>query len=217
MKEVRLLMIKELALTGVMLVALAGPVYAQSPSPTPRMERGEKVGTLGKLLKAKAAVGSGTLTAVSGTTLTVTKDGKTYTVLTDSKTQFRRKFWGKGTLSEMQVNDMVNVIGQWTDDAKTTVQAKQVRDLSLQRRRGVFVGTVQSLSATGWVMQAESRGVQTVTVSSSSKFVNRKGAIIAQGDIKVGDKVRVNGLWDKTAGTITEVTQVKDYNLPKAK
>jgi len=165
--------------------------------------------------KGRAAIGSGTISAISGTTLTVkAKDGKQFTILTDTKTQFRRRFWGKSSLSEMSVGDMVNVIGKWTDDAKTTIQARLVRDLSIQKRNGTFFGTVQSVSASGFVMQTLKRGTLTVTTSASTKFVNRKGETIAKGDVIVGHKVRVGGLWDSKLNTLTEVAHVKDFSLP---
>ncbi len=170
------------------------------------------------LFGKRAVIVNGVLSALSGTTipatLTVTKNGKSYSVLVDGKTQLRRRFWGKSTLSEMNVGDNLNVIGKWTDNAKTTIQATLVRDLSVQKRSGVFFGTVSSLSANGWVMSTVRRGNQTVTVSSSTNFINRSGQTITQADIKVGDRVRVRGLWDNIANTITEVTQVKDYSLP---
>ncbi|KKR31098.1 MAG: hypothetical protein UT63_C0083G0008 [Candidatus Gottesmanbacteria bacterium GW2011_GWC2_39_8] len=171
-------------------------------------------GLLRKLFGERAEIGNATLSAKNGTSLTVTKDGKTYTVLTESKTQFRRRFWGKSSLDEMQTGDTVNVIGKWTKEANTTIQAILVRDLSIQKKFAVFVGTVQSLTGTGWVMQAVSRGTQTVTVSGTTKLVNRKEQAISQTDIALGHRVRVKGLWDKTSNTVTEVTHVKDYTLP---
>ncbi len=164
--------------------------------------------------KSKAAIGSGILKSISGTTLTVEKDGKTYTILTDSKTQFRRRFWGKATLDEFGTGDTVAVIGLWTDDTKTTVQARLVRDMSIQKRHGVFFGTVESVSDSGWVMMTVQRGNQTVTVSSTTKFINRRGETIAKADVLVGHRVRVRGLWNSTNNTITEISEVKDFALP---
>ncbi len=205
---------------------MVGPVYAETRVEARaqikadiKADREDKSGTRPGLLKdlvkrGRAAIGSGTLTAKSGTTLTITKDGKTYTVLTDSKTQFRRHFWGKGALDEMQVGDTINIIGVWTDEAKTTIQARLVRDVSIQKRNGIFFGTVQSVTSTGWVMTTIQRGNQTVTVSSSTKFVDRREQGIAQSAIVVGHKVRVRGLWNKANSTITEVSHVKDFSLP---
>lgn len=177
-------------------------------------EKFSSIGGILKNLNQRTAIINGTLTTKSGTTLTVTKDDKTYTVLTDNKTQLRRRFWGKATLGEMQIGDKLNVFGKWTDDTKATIQARLVRDLSIQKRFGAFIGTVQQLTANGWVMDTVNRGNQTVTVVSSTKFVNRKEEPITKNDILVGHRVRVKGLWDRTNNTITEVTQVKNYSLP---
>lgn len=213
-----------ITLFSMMLVAVFVPAVSLAVSRDGRMELSAEArgrdGSLPGLLKSKitkfgrAAIINGTLSGKNGTTLTVTKDGKTYTVLTDDKTQLRRRFWGKATLDEMQTGDTVNVHGKWTDDAKTTIQATLVRDLSIQKRFGVFFGTVTSLTSNGWVMQTIKRGSQTVTVSPSTRFVNRRGEVINQSDIAVGHRVRVRGLWDSKANTIGEVTHVKDFSLP---
>ena len=58
------------------------------------------------------------------------------------------------------------------------------------------------------------RGSQTVTIDSITKLFDRKQSTIQQAAIVVGHKVRVHGLWNNTAKTITEVTVVKDFSLP---
>jgi len=182
-----------------------------------RKEVKEKIATQPGLLKffvQAAIIRQGKITAKGTNSLTVEKDGKTYTVNIDDKTQLRRRFWGKATLTEMQVGDTVNVFGKWTDDTHTTILARLVRDVSIQRRFGIFIGTVQSLLSNGFTLQTVHRGIQTVTVSSSTKFVNRREEAITQGDVTVGHRVRVRGLWDKAASTITEVSKVKDFSLP---
>lgn len=212
--------------TGIIGIGVVSPVFAKEGNGKVeadvdvRVETSEKAGSRPGLLRnfftrGRAAIGSGTITAINGTTLTVkAKDGKVVTVFTDSKTQFRRRFWGKSSLSEMSVGDMVNVIGTWTDDAKTTIQARLVRDTSIQKRFGVFLGTVKSIVSGGFVMQTEKRGTLTVTIDSSTKLTNRKEQTIAQDDIAVGHKVRAKGLWDSTLHTLKEVAQVKDFSLP---
>jgi len=168
----------------------------------------------------RAALGKVSLTAISGSTLTVSKDGKTYSVQTGTfekcTTKFVRRFSGNSTLSELTVGDTLEVVGRWADETKTTAQACVVRNLSIQKKRGTFVGDVVSVSDTGFVMTtvSEARENQTVTISTSTKLVNRKEVAISLADVKVGHRVRVKGLWNRTNNTITETTHVKDYNLP---
>lgn len=201
-----------LSLVSLFALSLPAYTYAQEATSTPTPQQGilKKVfGTTGK-----AAIGSGIVESKSTSSLVVTKDGKTYTVNITDNTKFRRRFWGKSGLDEIQVGDTVNVIGRWTDDTKTAINAIIIRDLSIQKRYGVFFGTVSSKTGDGWVMTTVERGNQTVIINSSTKLVNRKGEVITSSDVKVGDKVRVKGLWNKNSSTITEVTHVKDFNIP---
>jgi len=174
-----------------------------------------RTGFFKSFLRARAAVGAGKVTAIDGTTLTITvKEENTFTIQTNEKTQYRRRFWGKGSFSEIQVGDTVSVVGKWTDDTHTTIMATLIRNLSVQKFMGVFFGTVQSVTDTGWVMKTIGRGDQTVTITSATKLTDRKGGVITRADVLVGHRVRVRGLWDKKAKTVTEVTAVKDFSIP---
>lgn len=175
---------------------------------------------LNLLGKIKLAVGKrgwiekGTVTVISGTTLTVTKEGVTYTVNTDDKTIFRRRFGGKSSIDEISVSDTVNVLGKWQDEAKTSILATHIRDLSIQKRHATFFGTVKTKTDTTLVLTTINRGEQTVTISSSTKLVNRKMEEIKMSDIQIGHRIRVKGIWDLTKKTISEVTQIKDFSIP---
>lgn len=179
---------------------------------------GIKKGIENRLEKAfgqRAKIVQGGLTKIEGVNLTISKDGNDYLVVTDSKTQFRRKFWGKSSLSEFSAGDEVSVIGRWNNEEKTEIKAVLVRNLSIQKRSGAFFGEVISVSENGFVIKALKRSDQVVTTQASTKFVNRKMEVITPGDIKVGDRVRIKGLWDKVGSTITQVVQVKDFSIPE--
>lgn len=150
----------------------------------------------------------------NATDFTISAGGKDYSVHTDANTKFRRKFWGKGAFSDLAKGDMVSIIGTWTDNNHTAINAAMVRDLSVQKRHGVFIGTIDSLSGMTFTLKSVRRGDIKVTLDSSTKLINHKGQAITLSDMANGQRVRVRGLWDKTAGTLTEVTQVKDFSLP---
>ena len=157
----------------------------------------------------------GVVIAKSSSSLTVTKNGKTYTVNIDSNTKFRRHFWGNSSLDEIAVNDHVNVWGKFADEPNNIILAMMIRDLSIQKRRGVFVGTVSNLSGSTFTLNSLHRGPQTVTLNSSTKCVDRKMQTInCSTDLQNGHRVRVKGMWDNKNNTITEVAQVKDFSLP---
>lgn len=166
-------------------------------------------------LNRGAKILNGTVTAKDGVNLTVEKDGKSYIVQTDGKTQFRRHFWGKSSFDEISVGDRVNVYGKFTDDAQTTILARLIRDVSITKRFGAFVGTVADLTGSTFTLNSVARGAQKVTLDGSTKCVNRKEETIScTADVQNGHRVRVKGMWDKTNSTITGVAQLKDYSLP---
>lgn len=222
---------KYLIFTLLTAAALVSPFVVlaenEGKGPTVREERREEKedkvdkknfsisGFLKKSLKSQAAkLINAEITAISGSTLTVSFNGKSYTVNTDANTHFQRHFWGKSSLSEFTVGDKVNVQGKFIDDTHTTVLARLVRNLSIQKRYGVFFGTVTVKNADNFVMSTVNRGNQTVYVIATTKFIKRNQTGMTFADLKVNDRVRVRGLWDKTLSKITEVKEVKDFSLP---
>lgn len=212
-------------LGALLLLSMATPTLAVSATPPGQLrktimqdvreELKASISALKESILARFANLSGATVASVGTnTITVSKDGKTYTVNILATARLRRRFWGSAALTEISVGDTVNVWGSWTDSSQTTINAKLIRDVSIQKRNGVFIGEITSVSTSGWVMKTAARGDQTVTVSNSTRFSDRKGTTIAQSDIVVGHRVRVRGMWDRKLSTISEVSAVKDYSLP---
>lgn len=166
------------------------------------------------LVKKSAKLVNAQVSAINGAVLTVTKDEKTYTVNTDSKTKFIRHFWGKSGLSEISVGNEINVWGTWTNTDNTVIEARLIRNLSIMKRFGTFFGEVSAVLSDHINIKTEKRGDLEVYFTGSTKFTNRKEELITLADIKVGDKIRVKGLWDKILNKITESTQIKNFSLP---
>ncbi len=153
---------------------------------------------------------TGSLASVGTNSLTI--NGVTVNISTT--TVLLRRFGAKATLAEMSPGDQVMVTGLYTDANKTAVSAKVVRDLSIQKRRGTFVGTVQTLTTTGFTLQTLNRGIQTVTVAATTKYFDRQEKAITLANVLVGHRISVFGLWDNKLNTVSEVVRVKDYSLP---
>jgi len=217
-QEVRQEVREQLSLTGT-----------PAPWPTLKEERKEVRQNLLEQIKEKLGwllpfgFNKVELKAISGTTipadLTVSKDDKAYTVKVTDKTVLLRKFGGKSDLNEFSVGDILSVRGKWTDEAKTILEARVIRDLSIQKRKGTFWGTIKSKSADGltFVLLSVNRGEQTVMTDASSKFFDRAEKAITFADLKIADRVRVSGLWDSKLNKITEVTRVKDWTIGQIK
>lgn len=158
---------------------------------------------------------NGKITSLSGNTMGIEdKNGKSYTVNITEKTQLRRRFWGKATLSEFSVGDEVNVIGRFIDEEKTTIEAILIRNLSIQKRWGVFFGEVVSVNNGSLTIKTVNRGDLTIYITSSTKLINRRQEKINLNQIAIGHKIRVKGVWDKTLNEIKETNEIKDFSLP---
>ncbi len=201
-------------------IPLVSPTPIPTATPTPTIVPLKLKPNLNILGKIKSNIGKrgwiekGTVTAVSTSSITVTKESITYTVNTDANTTYRRRFGGESTLGEISVNDTVNVLGKWQNEEKTQIMATHIRNLSIQQRHMVFIGIVKSKTGSTIVLTTANKGEQTAYIISSTKLVNRKMEEIKMADILVGHRIRVKGIWDLTGKTIAEVTQIKDFSIP---
>lgn len=175
----------------------------------------EKITEIKNTIKDKVVNGiKGTVSAVNGTSFTLVKDGKSYTINTTATTKFRRHYWGESSLKEILVGNSVVVFGQFTDDAKTTINAKLVRNLSVVKKKGVFFGRVQSINGNTLVVKADKKGNITVKTTNQTKFIARNSSSMTVDKIKVGDSIRIRGVYDQSTNTIDEVTEIKDFTYP---
>ena len=162
-----------------------------------------------KNLKFEARV-KGKITVIGSNNFSLSGEDGTFQVTIMNKTVILRKFGGKSSLSEYSVGDEVVVFGKFTDDTKLIIDAKTVKNNSIQKRFGAFFGKVTVKNTDNFVMETAERGIQTVYFGTT-KFINIKEINISYGDIKIGDRVRVKGVWDKTLNEIREVSQIKIF------
>lgn len=147
------------------------------------------------------------LTAISGQTLTVTARSKTYTVNVTDKTTLRRRFGSKSNLGEFVVGHNLQIVGKLTSG--TTIEARAIRNMSIQKLRATFNGSIESIDAANskFVLKPTSRKTITVTVSADTK-ITQSGQAKTFADLTVGAKVTASGVWDKSNDTLTEVSKV---------
>lgn len=199
---------------GAMLALILAPVEAIESTPPGRIRQEIRKEIKEQVKNRIVQVAGATIDAAGSSSLTISKEGKVMTVNITPTTKLRRRFWGKASLSEMSAGDTVNVWGSIADEGQTIINARLVRNTSIQKRNGVFIGEVTSLTPDGWVMKTAARGDQTVELESNTKFTDRGGRVIKQGDVVAGNRVRVRGMWDRKLKIISEVNAVKNYSLP---
>lgn len=146
----------------------------------------------------------GILKTVSGSTLTVSTEKGDMTVHITDATILKRRFGANSTITEFAVGDELAIVGKRSGSSETEVEAKYIRNLSIQRRNTVFSGNIVSMN-TGdgsFVVKTLNRGEQTTYISSQT-VITEKNKTILFTDLKVGDKVIVKGeLWDRASAKI---------------
>jgi len=193
-----------------------GKKESSSPANTNEDVKEIRMGLLDKVknfmkknLKFEARV-KGKITVIGSNNFSLSGEDGTFQVNITDKTVILRKFGGKSSLSEYSVGDEVVVFGKFTDDTKLIIDAKTVKNNSIQKRFGAFFGKVTVKNTDNFVMETAERGIQTVYFGTT-KFINIKEINISYGDIKIGDRVRIKGVWDKTLNEIREVSQIKIF------
>lgn len=124
-----------------------------------------------------------------------------YQVRLTDKTNYVRKFGGKSKLSEFGLGDTVQVVGKQIE--AHLLEAKLIRDISIQKRWGSFEGEAISLNTEqkSFVLKPKNRKEQTVFVSETTK-ITKNGKALTFNEISVGNSVNVHGIWNTKNNTI---------------
>ncbi len=158
------------------------------------------------------------ITTINGSIVTGTQTNKktnitkTYAINAGSAIVVRR-FWGQSTLSQISVGDKIRVIGTWTDDSKTAINAFLIRDMSIQERADTFSGTVTTIGTNSITFQSNKRGSWTINVESGTKITGKKGVPMQFSNIATNDRLRVDGMLDSASKVITTTT-IRDMSYP---
>lgn len=142
----------------------------------------------------------GTLVTIAGSTLTVEKNGETYTVNTTEDTELRSKFGGESRLSDFNPKDILMILGKQIDS--NGIDASYIRNLTMQRRTAVFVGEVTAKTSNALTVKTIGRGNITVHISPIVRFTEQKNTI-TYSDIEIGNKIIIRGeLWNRESSNI---------------
>ena len=152
----------------------------------------------------------GTVTTISGTTLTVT-DAKNIVYTVDaSVAKIDSGMNGSGlTLADVLQGDKVVIIGPVTG---ATEKASAINDRSMLGRN-IFSGSVTAVKGSALTIQSTVGKVKTAYAVDAASAVLTKGmgkgtpATIAIADIKIGDRIFAIGTLN---GTIVSATSVRD-------
>lgn len=153
-----------------------------------------------------------TLKSKTNSNLVITdQNGRDYQVIINSSTNLKPKYWGNITLDDLLPGDQVNVIGNW--DAKNNIKATLVRDLSNETRWGVFLGDTISVDKNSLIIANRNHGKITVILGNNTQYLNQANNKTSLTDLKIGDRVRVKGIYNPKNAKITSIDEVKDFSI----
>lgn len=191
--------------------AVAFLAFAQTSPPQGLSLNGMPPFMVQVLHTGKVMVRGAKVTDTSGSTITAVTSlnsfNVTWTVSTDNSTEFVRMEGGRGTSSEIAKDHIISFEGMLVAASGTqpTVLAKVVRDWSIMKVPVNQFGIVGSINAAAksFVLKTDvrERGDLNVFTSDTTKFW-KQGATTTFAVLKVGDKVTVQGLWDKTLNSV---------------
>jgi|GEM_PF-1494773 hypothetical protein len=161
------------------------------------------------------------ITAIDTTTetITATKDGTTYTIDASGAT-LRRKYGAKCDIYELTAGDYIFV---WGTMSGTNVTATKIKDLSIQKWKASFVGTITTVDSTTYTdnegrsyqqfeIESRHRGDQVIRVYSATS-IKYKGDSKTFTDFAVGQEVVAKGTWNNTHSFVYDTNWVKIRKL----
>lgn len=162
-----------------------------------------------------AKIVKGNLAAISEDVLTVNKDDEQFDIEIDDQSRVLSKYYSKIDPKNLEKGDLISIWGKWVDEAKTMIQAKLVRDLSQEIRKGVVNGIVSNINNTSFTVTRANGKPFVISIGDNTKIMDRKGEPLSLADIWENDHVAVTGLVDHTQSTVTNTSKVRDLDLPR--
>lgn len=127
--------------------------------------------------------------------------GKTninFVVKTDASTKFILRQDGRASFSDIAPGNFITFEGNlMTAESALTVKAKMVRNLSIHRLTMNLSGTIKNINQETKTFVLDTKGKGDVTVvASDSTEIKKQNSAIKFSDLKTGDIISVNGLFN---------------------
>lgn len=174
---------------------------------TPSVKMAVQINASGKTIL------DGLIASITANAITVNSWGGAWTINIGSDTKLIRRFGGNSTTSEFVVGDIVSVNGTASKDAAWTINAKIVKNMSIQARNASFSGTISNLRGNTFTLATRERKTVNVTMNADVKVRagNRAKTTAALAN---GATVLVSGVWDRTQATVM-AAKVTITRMPK--
>lgn len=134
-------------------------------------------------------------------TVSYPETGKDLVLKISDKTLLIRAYGAKMKVSEMSVGDELRIVAKFGKDGSLEVRVIKDNYLHMLRNKK---GVVESINASdlSFVLKQDERAL-TVKTDASTKFHMRGNTTTSFADLKVGDKVTVNGVLNANTKIVT--------------
>lgn len=202
---------KNILVTGAVTLAAIGSMaifaFAQTSPPDPgkQVKLHVEIKDNGRVLVRGAKV---TSIATSTINAALTWEGGasiSWIVTTDGSTEYMRYHGGKGLFSEFAAGHTISFSGWLVPASTLTVRADTVKNWSIEKEKINPFGIIQSIdsSAKSFIVKTDEKKLGTITVlTSDATAIFRGKAMTTFAALKVGDRVRATGIWDRVANTL---------------
>ncbi len=143
----------------------------------------------------------GTLQSIGSNFVVVTSWGGNWTINVNSSTTFVRRFGGTSGLLEFVIGDNIQVNGKISQSAVWTIDAKNIKNNSIQARNANFAGTISGLSGSMFTLTTPRRGDVKVTVNADARIMVN-GATSTVSGLQNGMRADVKGAWNRNQSTV---------------
>lgn len=152
----------------------------------------------------------GSIQSLGTNEMTITAQNITYTVSINSRTKLVKRYGGKITFPQYKVGDEVIVVGQFSNEEKTALTARVLRNMRLRSHRATITTKIKGLGADSISIDSG----QFIDIPTGLLLTNRLGSTITIDHLRPGDTVKITGSFDPDGKLITDLTEVRDLAIP---
>lgn len=153
----------------------------------------------------------GVVMAKNANTLRVLLNGKDYMVNIGQDTPIYRRYFGIGTMNQINYLDHVNIRGTVQN---LNVSATMVHDTDIQEACDTMRGSVVSINPFSRTVgvQTEDRGTVYATLDDRTWIEDHNGIQLPFKRITMGDRVELDGIYDHGTQDVHQVDWFQDFS-----
>ncbi len=190
-------------------------VVAPAPTPQPTPTPAPAAATASAPPQAPLLLSGAVISQIGSRSLIVNLNRTYYTVNTTSATTYLDANGNPDNFSGLSINDSADIYGTFTASSHSVIAVSKIIDNSVSK--SFITSTVASVNIPANTLTITNPSFSnlslTVSISPSTNITDRNGTLTYLPNINTGDTITVFGLWDRSTGTVTQVSSLTDMNI----